>query len=124
MKAKAEFSGLSPDDVTTFRDVAARLSIPTAFIALREGGASASLAYGAVHAGLLCVEAVVTRESLRGRGLGRRMLSSLFAWARGEGAEAACLQVQADNVSGLALYAAVGFRTNLYNYHYRRAPSG
>jgi hypothetical protein len=43
-----------------------------------------------------------------------------MAWARGEGATGACLQVVAGNGPARALYVGLGFTRNLYGYRYRR----
>jgi len=63
---------------------------------------------------------VATDPAARRRGLSRRVLLRLLAWARGVGAEGACLQVAADNTAANPLYEGLGFRTELYRYHYRR----
>ncbi len=123
LAAKVEFSGLTPEESVTWRQVAGRLTVPAGFAGLSEDGALASLAYGAIDDGLLCVEAVVTDPARRGRGLGRSMLASLIAWGRGLGATGVCLQVQADNTAALALYASLGLGCELYRYHYRRVPT-
>jgi len=49
------------------------------------------------------------RASHRRRGLGRRLLSTCIAKARGNGLSRIELEVRADNVSAIALYRAVGF---------------
>jgi ribosomal protein S18 acetylase RimI-like enzyme len=46
----------------------------------------------------------------------------LAAWAKDQGAEGACLEVEAHNTPALALYDGVGLKTDLYRYHYRREP--
>jgi ribosomal protein S18 acetylase RimI-like enzyme len=43
-----------------------------------------------------------------------------MGWARRAGVNRACLQVVADNAAGRALYRKLGFRTELYRYHYWR----
>ncbi len=123
LSAKAAFSGLTAAESAIWSKVAARLVVPTGFAGLSEDGALASVAYGAIDDGLLCIEAVVTDPNRRGRGLGRGMLASLIAWGRDLGAMGACLQVQADNSAALALYASLGIGSELYRYHYRRAPA-
>lgn len=41
----------------------------------------------------------------------------------GEPMRAACLQVAAGNAAAIPLYEGLGFRTELYRYHYRRLDS-
>ncbi len=110
-------------DGCTRRAMLAGLAIPAAFGAVRFGGPGtplASLAYAAVHDGLACINMVATDPAARRRGLSRRVLLRLLAWAREAGAEGACLQVAADNAAAIPLYEGFGFRTDLYCYHYRR----
>ena len=47
---------------------------------------------------------------------------ALTAWAKEEGASGACLEVEAGNLPARTLYDALGFKTELYRYHYRREP--
>jgi ribosomal protein S18 acetylase RimI-like enzyme len=47
---------------------------------------------------------------------------SLAAWAKEQRAEGACLEVEAGNRPARALYDAIGLKTELYRYHYRREP--
>jgi ribosomal protein S18 acetylase RimI-like enzyme len=122
LSTKAALTGFKGRNASSYGRALARLRLPAAFVGVREDGRLAAVAYGAVHAGLLCVEGVVTDSGWRGRGLARRMLSALLGWARCSGADAACLQVEADNEPALALYRSLGLATELYRYHYRRAP--
>ena len=104
------------------RAMLAGLAIPAAFGAVRPGGPGtplASLAYAAVHDGLACINMVATDPVARRQGLSRRVLLRLLAWAHGIGAEGACLQVAAGNAAAIPLYEGLGFRTELYRYHYR-----
>ena len=123
LAAKAQMNGFETNQARTYRQVIARLALPGAFAAIRHEGAFASLAFGAIHDGLFCLESVVTAQSLRGRGFSRRTLSALLGWAEARGARGACLQVQSDNAPAVALYRSLGLTTELYRYHYRRTPS-
>jgi N-acetylglutamate synthase len=104
------------------RKILQALSVPAVFTAARtEQGGLASLAFGTVHDSLVCINLVVTDPALRRRGLARRAVAAVFAWARDRaGADAACLAVVADNLPARALYRQLGFDTELYRYHYRR----
>jgi hypothetical protein len=51
------------------------------------------------------------------------VLAALARWARDNGASGACLQVEADNAAGRALYHAVGITEELHRYCYRRQPN-
>lgn len=105
-----------------FERIMGAIAVPAAFAGLREDGELTALTLGAVHDGLLCFESVVTGERHRGKGHARRLLASLNAWAVGLGAKGVCLQVEATNEAGRALYDRLGLKTTLYRYHYRRSP--
>jgi ribosomal protein S18 acetylase RimI-like enzyme len=68
----------------------------------------------------LVIESVVTHLEHRQRGYGGQTIGYLLDWAKRSGAVGACLQVRADNIPARALYRALGFKTELYQYHYRR----
>jgi ribosomal protein S18 acetylase RimI-like enzyme len=96
------------------------VALPVAFAAARDGqGAIVSVAYGALHDGLVSLQWVATDPARRGEGLSRATLSALLAWARAQGAEGACLQVVAENAPAVRLYEKMGFDRELYRYHYR-----
>jgi N-acetylglutamate synthase len=122
--AKTVLSGFSPEDAEVFARVISRVAQPAGFAALKVEDRIVALAYGALNGGLLAVLAVVTDERERGRGFGRRMLQGLFDWAGRQGASGVCLQVEADNDAGMALYRRLGLTTELYRYHYRTRRGG
>jgi GNAT superfamily N-acetyltransferase len=105
-----------------YRRIVGAIIIPAAFAALAIDGEFVALAYGALHNGLLCYESVVTDSRRQRHGYARRVIAALAAWAKDEGAWGACLQVEAGNAPALALYDAIGLKTRLYRYHYRREP--
>jgi len=120
--AMAALQNHSNEQAATYRRIVGQLAIPTAFAALSDEGDCVALGYGALHNGLLCYESVVTDSRRRRRGYGRRIVASLAAWARDEGARGACLEVEASNAPARALYDAFGLKRELYRYHYRREP--
>jgi len=120
--AIARLQGYGADKAATYGRVVGSITVPAAFAAMREDRRMAALAYGAIHDGMLCFESVITDAAYRGRGHARRVLASLMAWGVSRGAKAACLEVQGDNQPALALYRGLGLETELYRYHYRRAP--
>jgi ribosomal protein S18 acetylase RimI-like enzyme len=106
----------------TYRRIVGSIAIPAAFSALAIDGQFVALAYGAIHKRLLCYESVITDPRRQRRGYARRVIAGLAAWAKDQGAEGACLEVEMRNVPALALYDAIGLKTELYRYHYRREP--
>jgi ribosomal protein S18 acetylase RimI-like enzyme len=110
----------NPEQRRTYRRIVGAIAIPSVFAALAIDGEFVALAYGAIHDRLLCYESVITNPRRQRRGYARRVIASLAAWAKDQGAEGACLQVEAHNTAALALYDVVGLKTELYRYHYRR----
>jgi GNAT superfamily N-acetyltransferase len=123
LAAMGTLQGHSAEQRVTYRRIVRAIAAPAAFAALRVDGRIVSLAYGAVSNRLLCYESVVTDPRRRRQGLSRRIVAALADWARQQGAEGACLQVVADNTPALALYDALGLKTDLYGYRYWRAPA-
>ena len=122
LAAMAALQGHSAEQSAIYRRIVGAIAVPARFALLAIDGAPASLAYGALHDGLLCYESVITDPRRRRQGLGYRVIAALADWARECGAEAACLQVEAGNAPGRALYRRFGLTTELYRYHYRREP--
>ena len=120
--AMATLQEHTDEQARTYRKIVGRLAVPAAFASLSVEGGVVAAAFGAIHRGLLCYESVVTSGQRRRQGYGRRIVMALTAWAKENGANAACLQVEARNIPARALYDAMGLKRELYRYHYRREP--
>lgn len=120
--ASNAMQGRSETHSDVYDDIIASIVLPAGFAWLAEEGEIVALAYGAIDGDMLVCESVITAEKHRGRGLGRRLMSTLFHWARRNEATVACLQVEAANTPALALYRHLGIATELHRYHYRRRP--
>jgi N-acetylglutamate synthase len=120
--AMAALQQHTEEQAATYRGIVGHVAIPTAFAALSADGGVVALAYGAIHNGLLCYESVITDSRRRRQGHGRRIITALAAWAKEEGAHGACLEVEASNLPARTLYEAIGLKSELYRYHYRREP--
>ena len=121
--AMASLQAHSSRQATIYRRIVNQVAVPAAFAALLNDTVTVALAYGALHNGLLCYESVITDSNSRRRGYGRRIITALAAWAKDQGATGACLEVEAHNLPAQVLYNAVGLKTQLYGYHYRREPA-
>lgn len=120
----ARLSGADPPK----RDrILATLAIPCAFAGLRAEGAGSpfvACAMVGVHDGMAGLHLVVTDPAQRRRGLSRRLVAALLAWARvRQNADAASLQVDSGNAPALSLYSGLGFEATLFDYAYWRAPA-
>jgi len=121
--AMAGLQGHTPGQSTVYRRILRAIALPSVFAELRGDGRPVALAYAVIHDRLLVYESVITNHRLRRQGLARRVIATLAAWGRESGAEAACLQVEADNMPARALYDGFGLTRELSRYHYRRAPA-
>jgi ribosomal protein S18 acetylase RimI-like enzyme len=120
LAALDRLKSLTPDQSADYRASLAAIGLPCLFAALWEDGAITALCFGGIQFGLLAVEGVVTDPALRNGGRARRLVGRMMARAKSLGAEAATLQVQAENAPALALYARLGFSNDLHRYHFRR----
>jgi len=119
---KMRLTPMGPEQQQVYRTMLDRLSVPATFVRIVREGQGVAVAYGAIVAGILIVESVVTDIAHRGQGLGQDLVGTLMVWGRAQGARTCCLQVIADNGPALSLYRKLGFETELYRYQYWRAP--
>lgn len=121
LAARARLAGSTPDEILKVGKILQNLALPAVFAAMRdEHGVIRSLAKGAVHDGIVCLNLVATDPAFRRRGYSRDCLSAILCWASEEcGAVGACLQVVATNTPAITLYHGLGFTEELYRYHYR-----
>jgi len=120
LEAHRRLSRRSPEDARALHAVLDNLAIPAIFGEARdEAGEIASVAFGAMHERMLCLQWVVTEPGQRRRGYSRATLSALLGRGHEMGATGACLQVIAANLPAIRLYESLGFTCELYRYHYR-----
>ena len=117
---RTRLAGADAEAAAIYAAMTGRIRGPCAFASLELAGETASMAYAVVDGPLAVIESVATPERLRGRGYARRTVGALLGWACANGAAGACLQVIAANEAARSLYRALGFRTELLRYHYRR----
>jgi len=120
--AMAALQRHTDEQAETYRRLVGQIVAATMFAALSADGEIVALAYGAIHNGLLCYESVITDSRRRRQGYGRRIITALAGWAKDNGADGTCLQVEAGNLPARRLYDEIGLKRELYRYHYRRAP--
>jgi ribosomal protein S18 acetylase RimI-like enzyme len=110
------------EQASTYQRIVGQIAIPASFAALSADGEVVALAYGALNGALLCYESVVTDRRHRRQGYGRRIIAFLAGWAKENGAQGACLEVESSNTPARTLYHSMGLKRQLYRYHYRREP--
>ena len=122
LSALARCQKQSEQQQSTYRRIIESVAVPLVCAASPSNGKLSSVAYGAIHNGLVCLESVATDAEHRRRGLAQNTISAILSWAIQQGATGACVQVEAANSPAVALYRGMGFATELYRYHYRREP--
>jgi N-acetylglutamate synthase len=121
LAARRAFQGLSPVETAKLEKVLGTLAIPAIFGAVRgPDGRIVSIAKGAVHRGMVCLNLVASDPAALRQGYSRSCVTAILNWAiETHGAHAACLQVVSANAPAIALYRQLGFARELYRYHYR-----
>jgi N-acetylglutamate synthase len=123
LRTLARLQGQGEAARNTHRKILEALAIPVVFASVPVGdGRLGAMAFGAVHHGMVCVNSVATDPGFRRRGLAHRAISGVLAWAHRHGATGACVPVVAENDPAVGLYEGLGFRDEIYRYHYRRRP--
>lgn len=92
--------------------------LPAAFATLLHEGRPAAYAMSVAERGMAEIGAVIVDESLRGQGLGKKLMLGLMGWAATQGCGLAYLQVDQSNGFAFEMYRRLGFR-QLYAYETR-----
>jgi GNAT superfamily N-acetyltransferase len=121
VEAAGELRGSPTAQRDAHRERLANSPLDKRCVAIRAAGRVVCTAQVAIEGGLVGVYDVVTAEDARGKGYATLACASLLSWAWQHGANAAYLQVNADNAPAIAIYRKYGFAT-VYTYHYRGPP--
>jgi ribosomal protein S18 acetylase RimI-like enzyme len=98
--------------------IVARVDRPCLFASIRRGDVAVACGLGVSDDGWVGIFSMATRPEHRGRGLARRILGALAAWAIERGDDHLYLQVTATNTAARTLYQRAGFR-RAYAYCHR-----
>lgn len=115
--------GSPPEQQTAHAQRLRHSPVPYHGHVIREQGEIVACAQFAQEFDLVGLYDVHTASSHRGRGLARRLCTTLLAQAAARGARAAYLQVEHDNQPARAVYHRLGFQ-DAYAYHYRSREPG
>jgi ribosomal protein S18 acetylase RimI-like enzyme len=120
LAARAQISGQTQSETLKVERILQHLALPAVFAAMRdENGVVRSVAKGALHDGIVCLNLVATDPAFRRRGYSQDCVAAVLAWGQRMGARGACLQVVSANGGAIGLYEKLGFAHELYRYHYR-----
>ena len=95
-----------------------RIAPPACFLSLKHEGQTAGLGMAVAERGYVGIFDLVTRQTLRNKGIARQVVLHLLNWGRKQGAEHGYLQVVLENQPALHLFESLGFR-EAYQYWYR-----
>ena len=122
IEAFCTHSPVRPEHRATMELMLAAIAQPAGFAFVEKEGRPMAMAIGAVEGDHMGLFDVLVMPEARRQGLARRVTESLYAWAWGQGARFAYLQVLSTNAAAMPLYEAQGFRT-VYAYEYRIPPA-
>lgn len=118
LSAFAQADGLSAARQVTLGAMLSAI-VPSAKLArIEQHGEAIAFGMAVAERGYVSFYDMLTKGDHRRRGHGRRILESLLAWGRDQGATRGALQVVEANARARALYASFGF-TSVYGYRYR-----
>lgn len=97
------------------------LVLKTGFARLLQDGSIVATGMAVIDRNAMEIQSIAVDPAVRGRGLGGKIVASLLAWGRLQGAETAILSVAANNDPAIRLYSKLGFE-RIGGYHYRIKP--
>lgn len=114
--------GFAPELGPFYDKLFSRIKAPAAYVSIMERNKCIGMGTAAAEGGWSGFVNIVVHPHHRGQGIGKRIVHELARWSRDQGAEHLYLQVIADNVPAIRLYAGAGYE-KLFAYHYRTKPA-
>ena len=111
-------NGLDPKYHPTLLQLLELLVPAKRLAVLHDNGKVIACGLGILQGKFIGLFDIVVDKEARRQGYGKRLIESLLAWGKSEGAETSYLQVVAENEPALQLYAKLGFKED-YRYWYR-----
>lgn len=118
LAAQQTLKGQNDVVMAAMRALFAVMAVPAIGIVVEREGVAVATGLMAIADGIVITGNVMVDPTRRRQGLGAAMMRTGLAWAKGQGATVASLNVEADNAAALALYAGLGYR-HQYDYAYR-----
>lgn len=116
--AFARMSRLAANRQATHRQLLSAILPAKCFASLSQGREVVACGLAVAQVGYVGLFDLVVDAGRRRQGLGERLVNSLLAWGRQQGAHTSYLQVVLDNAPALGLYAKAGYQ-EAYQYWYR-----
>ena len=118
LTAYAAMCDLQDENRLTCERILRGILLDRRFASIAVDGQTVACGLGVLQSGLIGFYNIVTDPAFRRQGYAQRLMATLSAWAKAEGAVRGYLQVMLNNPPALALYARLGFR-EAYRYWYR-----
>lgn len=118
LAAFGRMRGLSAADCASHGQILQRILPARRFASITQNGEMIACGSGVLQNGFIGFYDVTTDATIRRQGHSLRLMQTLLAWAKSEGAAYGYLQVMTHNFPALALYAKLGFH-EAYQYWYR-----
>lgn len=96
-------------DIAALQGIVSNIRVPTRYATLLDEGEPVAYALVSVDRGMAEFGSVMVDPERRGKGLGRRLVTGIIAWAHQAGARRMFLQVASENEIAQGLYGSLGF---------------
>ncbi|MBI9049202.1 MAG: GNAT family N-acetyltransferase [Anaerolineaceae bacterium] len=111
-------SSVSESQRKTLQNILQNILPHHSFVSLKTDGKCVACGMGVLENKTIGLYEIVTDEAFRGRGYGQKIVKSILAWGKNNGAQTSYLQVMCNNPPALRLYQKIGYKEQ-YQYWYR-----
>ena len=114
----SEISGSLVEKQPAHAEILRNIINPCLMTAVEKSGKWVACGLGVIERDWFGLFDIVTRPDARRQGLGTQLIAKMLDWAKSQGATKSYLQVMANNIPAMGLYAKEGY-ADAYRYWYR-----